>query len=143
MSNATEITNPIDPIKEFQDSIADTIRSKMGELMPDAMIKQIIERAIHTELYEPIPTMNTAWNAEKTKPWLTTIIQDTIGKEVKLFVTQILENEQQTIKNLIAEKIKEDLPSMIATVMTGLLQGNAHALAMSIDAALRNSTNRY
>ena len=52
---STEITEPGDPIKEFQENIQAKLREQIGNLMPDAMLKKIVEDSVTDILYRPVP----------------------------------------------------------------------------------------
>jgi len=63
---ATEEAN--DPIDQLREKVADRIRGDIGDLMPDAMLQQIVSEAIHAELNRPVKNGQYVYLEEV--PWI-------------------------------------------------------------------------
>ena len=48
---STEITKPISPMEEFQENLKKSLRDDIARMLPDAAVKEMIERVVREEFF--------------------------------------------------------------------------------------------
>lgn len=123
------------PAKLFQAKVAERIRSDLGDLMPDEMIRQLVEDSIRAELYR---NTNTRAYGEP-QPWIKDEVRKACGEKIRQFAQEALEGHEGEIQALVKETIKDHVPDFLAGMMVGAIKGTANTIEFS----LQNQMSRF
>lgn len=138
---STEITEPGDPIKEFQENIQAKLRDQIGTLMPEAMLKKIVEDSVQSILYRPVTKSsqsNNYYGVKETQPWITETVEKEIGNHVKVAVNNTIEEQKDKLQNIIEDYLAQNMKEIISTLIINLLSANSYTWGMNIAAAINN-----
>ena len=124
-----------DPIKQFREKVADRIRDDIGNLMPDAMLEQIVKQSIDDILNEPT---GDRWH---TQPWLKMTIRNAISERVKQEAQMQISQREAEIHKTMTEAIRDQLPELISMVLVTILKGQASSLEYAIQNTINNMRN--
>lgn len=115
---ATENDNTI--LERFENEISRRIRKDLGQLLPDDILAKLCRDAVHAELYRK--TNRDTYG--DPKPWICEEVKYFTEKQLKLHVTEAFASQEETIKTMLTEEIKKQLPTLIATFIVQTFSRN-------------------
>ncbi len=130
------VAKPMTATEQFREKIFDRIRSDIGDLMPDEMLREIVKQCIHDELNKPVGGIGGG------SPWIKHIIKEQISGRVRQTAIDIVSAEESKIHAAMVENLKEQMPEMMATLLLTILKGQANSLEFAVQEIL-NKVQRY
>ena len=130
---------PVDPLEMFRNNIQERIANDFSKLMPDDVVKKLIEDSITRMLYKQEQkhgTPNSGYQRE-TQPYIQNAVDKFAAEKVRMMVHEALEAEKENITKLIVDTIKEKTPQMVGTMLYSLLTGSTQQFTMTILSELR------
>lgn len=124
---ATEKDNA--PMNVFRDKISERIRNDIGDLMPDDMLRQLVEDAVKAEMYRN--TNNSAYGEPLT--WVRKVVDEAVRARLNEILQETLSNKGDELEELVKKTIAEQAPAMLAKLVlemaTGYSGGVGHVIA--------------
>ena len=132
----TEVTTKADNSPEalFRAKITERIRSDIGELMPDEMLRSVVTDAINAELYRDTRPSSQSWG--KPQPWVQIAVEKAISKSLSEFVQKELEERDDELRQMFAEHLKDALPQLLSHLLIEAMKANNFNMADAVGRAL-------
>lgn len=124
-------------VSDFQEKVAERIRASIGDLMPDEVLKGIVERALEEGLFKPrtVVTGTDRWGAAQTKtepPFLPGFVADLVKERLDLAIREHLASRQDEIDLIVRDVLGQGVASAMASAIEGLFARPMDQLRSSV-----------
>lgn len=127
-----EVTTPGDPVKEFQENIQSKLREQIGTLMPESMLRKIVEDSINSILYKD--TKTHAYR--QPQYWIVDTVKDAIGEHINEIVRRVIEERKEEIVPILEKEIKTQFPALMAEFLRNTIVSGGNQLGSNIGIAI-------
>ena len=127
-------------LNDFQEKVAERIRASIGDLMPDDVLKGMVERALEESLFkEKIVQTRDNWNNPRSevKPaFLPGFVADLVKERVDVAVREHIAARSDQINALIQEEIGKGLGEALLKSVRALFLGDLIAFQNNVQNSL-------
>jgi len=125
------------PSQTFEEKMMERMKASMGDLMPDDVLKKLMEKAIDKAFNSPTELKDEYGRAIKSsESWLQTFLRVELESRMQVLAKEwITENKEQVLK-LVSDKLDLDVATMFASGFTQLFQSSLFNIRNEITTAL-------
>ena len=102
------MSEPLTPQEEFRRKMVDRIRADIGDLLPDAMLRDIISESIRDMFQQKAVDQ---WGNRKSRSWLEETLRDLIWKsvqtQIQIHMKENAEELNRQIKAVFEQSVAE------------------------------------
>lgn len=108
----------------FQQKMMDRIRNDIGMLLPDVVLKDMVEKAVHQTFFEKRPKPGaSSWDKEQyLPPLLQVILKELLSEHVKLAVDTWLKENANTVKEQVAKTVTDGVGMAMVRAISSAFQ---------------------
>ena len=133
--------NEVVPSQVFEEKIKDRLRRDIGDLIPDEVLAQLIQRSINSIFFEPIVQKSNYGHILESKPsWFQETVENLLRKEVDRLLRDYIENNREALKNEFTKILETKGPELVANFFMGVLLGQQSSMVWNIQQTLQNLT---
>jgi hypothetical protein len=131
--------NEVVPSQAFEEKIKDRLRRDIGDLIPDEVLAQLIQRSINSIFFEPRVKKSEYGHTLESKPsWFQETVEGLLRKEVDRLLHDYLENNREALKAEFTKILETKGPELVAGFFIGVLLNQQSAMAWTIQQILQN-----
>lgn len=130
--NLPSTEGPATPMDRFRENIIERIGDDFAKLMPDEMLRDVIEESVKKSLYTNV---GDRWN---TKHWIDAEVQKQVSDKLKVFVLDSIQSREEEFKTLVADEIRRVVPLFLSEIIIGVFRGNSYGLLNDIEQKMRS-----
>lgn len=105
------VTNPTD----FQTRMFERIRDQMGDLLTDAELKAMLEKALEKAFFEPRVRPTSYSGSVNEEPLFVELIRKELQSKVTSALSKWVENHPDEVSKVISETIEKGIFGMMAS----------------------------
>lgn len=97
---------PKDAMREFQDRVVEDLKGKMGEMLPDEALKELVKRAVEEQFFKPrIESDDDSWSPRKVeKPsWFVAEVTKQAAPHIQQLIKEHVEANKEDIQKAVAQ----------------------------------------
>lgn len=121
MSNSVVSTNTVEAAnkanEEFQAKMKERMRAAMGDLMPDAVLADIVKRGVEEAFFQK-RVEKSYYGQETTKPpWLVEFLETELKQQVQVSVTNYIRDNPEVVQKVISEVLGKNMVSAMTNAL--------------------------
>lgn len=117
--------------QSFEDKIKERLKKDIGDLIPDEALKTMVDKAIQDIFFKE--TVETSgYHSTKTPSWFHQEVDKLLHEKIKESMKSYVNDNKKELNKIIAEITVSTLPTISASVVTGLMTGNMQSLGWDI-----------
>jgi hypothetical protein len=131
----TELTTP----KTFEEKMRDRIRESIGDLMSDADLKKLLDRAVEENFFtEKIIT--NSWGCEESrKPALLQgLVKELLHERMDAVISQWLKDNEAVVNQAVADVVKMGVGGALVASLNHQFQMQLSNFQMNVEQQLRS-----
>ncbi len=110
MDSVAVITNPM---KEFQDRVTEKLRKDIGEMLPDNVLADLVQRAVNEQFFKPC-IVESRFHKETKPSWFAEEVTNIARPIIRETVQAYVNNNHDAIKKAVEEFLSRESLSLIA-----------------------------
>lgn len=140
MSNTTDLA----PQEAFQEQIKARVRAAVGELMPDEMLKKIVEEGLHAAFFErPHKIKYSTYGSSQeleNDPWFTVFIREEMSKRVQQTMDKWIAEHPDEIRQIIRDVTSAGMAGVVFRVIADQFSPAMYDFRTQMENIIRNLT---
>lgn len=122
---------------DFQERVAERIRGAIGDLMPDDVLRGLVERAVEESLFKQRPVMGKdRWGAETVQryehPFLPGYVAGLVQERVDAAIREHMDARREEIDAVVHEVLGRGVAQALVKGVEHLFQGPLMAFQTSV-----------
>lgn len=112
------------PQQKFEEKIKESIRDKIGELLPDEALAEIVQKGIKQAFTDPkVTTIHSGYSSQiKTEePWLVTHLREFAKERVREWADKWIVEHPEEFKKSVDAVLKKNAFEMLSTAFSAIL----------------------
>jgi hypothetical protein len=136
MSALAAIGSPSQEELDFQAKMSERMRQAMGDLMPDAVLSQIIARGIEEAFFkERVIKGRYSYDSDvKQASWMVEFLQKEVEAQAKIAVQKWIADNHDKVAAILEQTFKNGLGEAVVRAFTSMLAGPFMTLQNDINA---------
>lgn len=117
-------TTELTPQQKFEDKLRERLRADIGDLIPDEVLKELVDKTIQKGFFEQRRDGKGSWFEEEVRKLLQSRIQEIIQRYMK--------DNRDAIATKATEIIVANGPRMLGNVLVSMFSGSAYSISTEV-----------
>lgn len=125
------------PQQTFEKTIEDRLRKDMGELIPDEVLKEIVEKAMNKFFFEGEKT-DSRYGTRIDPPWIVNVVKPLVEQQAREEVSKWCKENSEEIQKILEEVVGNNMGDLIRNGFNSITESIFNNFRYNLENALIN-----
>lgn len=125
------------PQQQFQERIADRLRDDIGDLLPDEVLSEMVQRALQ-EMFFAKRHVSDGYRTRENPSWFEETVERRLREQIHNHITAYFKDNREELNSAIKGAINNGLADLLSAAVLSGFTGAGSAIGNDVGYALAN-----